>query len=155
MFSALFSFLGGSVFRMLWGEISSLMSKRQDHAHEIERLRLQSELDDKAHLRTQDNLRLQHQLGVEQIEVMRESASSAAADEAFGNAMKEAFKPTGYTLVDVWNGVIRPQFAQIALCLWFAKVVGQGFTMDDYDKELVAAILGFFVADRTLLKRGK
>ena len=31
MFSALFSFLGGSVFRMIWGEISSFIEKKQEH----------------------------------------------------------------------------------------------------------------------------
>jgi hypothetical protein len=155
MFSALFSFLGGSVFRMLWGEVTAYLNKKQDHVHEIERMRLQADLDDKAHQRTQDNLRLQHRLGVRMVEVQKEAAASAAADESFGAAIREAFKPTGIAMVDAWNGIIRPQFAQIALCLWFAKVVGQGFTMDDYDKELVAAILGFFVADRSLLKRGK
>ena len=41
MFSALFSFLGGSVFRMIWGEVSSFIEKRQEHAQEIERMRLQ------------------------------------------------------------------------------------------------------------------
>jgi hypothetical protein len=32
--TTILSFLGGSVFRMLWGEISSWMNKQQDHAHE-------------------------------------------------------------------------------------------------------------------------
>lgn len=32
MFSALFSFLGGSVFRMIWGEVANFVQKKQDHA---------------------------------------------------------------------------------------------------------------------------
>ena len=32
MFATLISFFGGSVFRMLWGEISSFMNKKQDYA---------------------------------------------------------------------------------------------------------------------------
>ena len=40
MISALVSFLGGSVFRMLWGEISAWLTKAQDHKHEIERGRV-------------------------------------------------------------------------------------------------------------------
>lgn len=35
MFSALFSFLGGSVFRMVWGEASAFINKREDHKQEL------------------------------------------------------------------------------------------------------------------------
>lgn len=59
MFSALLSFLGGSVFRTLWGELSAFFNKRQDQAHEILLLNLQRDLDDRAHLRSQEMLRLQ------------------------------------------------------------------------------------------------
>ena len=155
MLSALISFLGGSVFRMVWGEVSAWMNKKQDHEHEIERMRLQSELDNQAHQRNQENLRLQAELNVRQIEVQSDSIVAQADADSFNTVMKEAFKPTGISFVDIWNGIIRPQFAQIALCLWFAKVVGQSFVMDEYDREMVGAILGFFVADRSLLRRGK
>jgi hypothetical protein len=155
MFSALISFLGGSVFRMVWGEVSAFVSKRQDHAQEIERMRLQGELDDKAHARSQDTIRLQAELGVKQIEVQRDAALMQSDADAFTTAMRDAFKPTGVYWVDLWNGVIRPQFAQIALLLWLAKVVGQGFVMDDYDRDMVGAVLGFFIADRSLGRRGK
>lgn len=155
MFSALLSFLASSVFRMLWGEISGFINKKQDHEQEMDRMRLQGDLDAQAHSRTLENLRLQNELQVRQVEVQRDAAVQTADANSFTEAMKEAFRPTGIALVDAWNGIIRPQFAQIALALWFAKVVGQGFTMDAYDRELVGAILGFFVADRSLLKRGK
>ena len=39
--SALISFLGGSAFRMVWGEVSSYFNKRQDHQHEMERMKAQ------------------------------------------------------------------------------------------------------------------
>ena len=39
MFSALFSFLGGSVFRMVWGEVSTWVTAKQDHAHENEKMK--------------------------------------------------------------------------------------------------------------------
>ena len=38
MFEALISFLGGSVFRMVWGEIASWYSKKMDHEHEMAHL---------------------------------------------------------------------------------------------------------------------
>ena len=35
---ALISFLGSSIFRMIWGEASAAWTKHQDHKHEIEEL---------------------------------------------------------------------------------------------------------------------
>lgn len=56
--SALLSFLGGSAFRMIWGELSSFLNKTTDHAHEIERLRLEADLEDRRAERTAANIRL-------------------------------------------------------------------------------------------------
>ena len=50
MISALLSFFGGTAFRMIWGELSAWLNKRQDHQHEIERLRLQADLDERLNL---------------------------------------------------------------------------------------------------------
>ena len=49
MISALVSFLGGSVFRMIWGEASAYLNKRQDHRHETEMLKVQAELEQAKH----------------------------------------------------------------------------------------------------------
>ncbi len=155
MFSALFSFLGGSIFRMIWGEVSSFFQKKQDHQYELERLRLQMEIDDKAAERQEANLRLQQQLGIQTIEVQRDALVTTEEAGAFKVAMADAFKPTGYKFVDVWNGVIRPAAASIVLVLWFAKLASQGFVMDDYDQELSGVVLGFFFANRALGNRGK
>jgi hypothetical protein len=155
MLTALFTFLGGSVFRMIWGELSSWINKKQDHSHELERMRLELELEDRAHARQQETIRLQHELGVQQIQVQRDADVARSDAQAFTEAMKDAFKPTGIWFVDAWNGSIRPQYAQLALVLWGCKVAAQGFVMDDYDRDLIAVILGFFFADRVLSRRGK
>ena len=155
MLSALISFLGGSVFRMLWGEIASFINKRQDNDHELKLLRLQSELDDRAHVRNQEALQLQAQLGIKVIEAQSQGEVDKIEADAFNQAMQRAFAPTGFALVDVWNGVIRPAAATIALVLWVAKLVSQGFQMSEWDMELTGAVLGFFFADRSLGKRGK
>lgn len=152
---ALLSFLGGSVFRMIWGEISSFISKKQEHEIELASLRLQAELEDKRHFNSLEALRLQAELGIKVAEVNKEIAIEQGEADAFTEAMKSAFKPTGYALVDVWNGVIRPAAATIVLCLWSAKLAGQGFKMDAYDMEISGVVLGFFFADRGLAKRGK
>lgn len=155
MLSALISFLGGSVFRMLWGEIASFINKRQDNDHELKLLRLQSELDDRAHVRNQEALQLQAQLGIKVIEAQSQGEVDKIEADAFNQAIQRAFAPTGFALVDVWNGVIRPAAATIALVLWVAKLVSQGFQMSEWDMELTGAVLGFFFADRSLGKRGK
>ena len=155
MFSAIFSFLGGAAFRMIWGEISGYFKQRQEHKQQVEMMRLQAELDAGRHARDLERIKLQADLGVREVQIKGDLAIAKTEAEAFVEAMKNAMKPTGNWLIDAWNGSIRPQFAQFALLMWFAKVIGQGFVLDAYDQELSCAILGFFVADRTLGKRGK
>jgi hypothetical protein len=41
MIAALLSFLGGNVFRLMFGEVVAFLNKRQEHAQEIDRMRLQ------------------------------------------------------------------------------------------------------------------
>lgn len=40
MISALLSFLGGNVFRLMFGEIVAFLNKKQEHAQELDRMRL-------------------------------------------------------------------------------------------------------------------
>lgn len=155
MLSALFSFLGGSVFRMIWGEVTAFVSRQQDHKFELARLQLESELEDRAHQRTQEALRLQAELGIKTIEAQAQAGVVTAEAEAFTEAMKTAFTPTGVHWVDAWNGIIRPAAASLALVVWFLKLLHQGFAMESYDMEITGVVLGFFFADRSLGKRGK
>lgn len=141
--------------RAAWGEISAFINKRQDHKHEIEMLRLQAELDDKAHQRTLEAQKAQAELGIKTIEAQAIAAVGKSEADAFGMAVANAFKPTGYSVVDIWNGIIRPCAATIALLLWVLKLYANKFVMDDWDRELGGAVLGFFFADRSLTKRAK
>lgn len=155
MISALFSFLGGSVFRMVWGEVSSYINKRQDHAHEVEMLKIQQELDDARHTRDLEQMRLASELGLKTIEAQKDAAIAAGELDAFSRAIEAAARPTGIKWVDAWNGSIRPSYATVALILWLVKVAAQGFKMDAFDAELLAVVAGFYFADRSLGKRGK
>lgn len=155
MLSALFSFLGGSVFRMIWGEASSYLNKRQDHQHESEMIRLQASLDEAKHARDLEQLRLANELGLKTIEVQKDAAIAQAEVDAFSRAIEAAARPTGIKWVDAWNGAIRPSYASVALGLWLVKVAAQGFKMDVFDAELLAVVAGFYFADRSLGKRGK
>jgi hypothetical protein len=155
MFSALLTFLGGSVFRMIWGEVSAFLNKKLDHDHELSMMKAQDDIDSKNHQRSLENMRLQNELGVKTIEVQRESAIAQLDGEAFVAAQKGAFQATGIFLVDLWNGIIRPGYATVALGLWIMKLYVQGFKMDDFDIGLVAVVAGFFFADRSLRRNGK
>jgi hypothetical protein len=153
--SALLSFLGGSAFRMIWGEVAAWLNKSLDHAHEMERLGLQRELDADNHKRTMAALQQQADLRLSVVHAEQEAAVGVEEAKAFSNAMLEAFKPTGVVWVDGWNGSIRPAAATVVLLLWVWKLATAGGVMDAWDMELAGAVLGFFFADRSLGKRGK
>lgn len=155
MFGALFSFLGGSVFRMIWGEVANFVQKKQDHAHELEMSRLQAELEDKRHDRDMARIKMQSDLNVKEVQVMGDIALQKTDAEAFIAGIKAAAIPTGVKWVDAWNGTIRPAAATVALCLWVFALAKAGFITNDWDRELVGVILGFYFADRSLGKRGK
>ena len=155
MLSALLSFLGGSAFRMLWGEVSAWLNKRQDHAHEIERLRLQAEMDAAAHARNLEAVRLQAELGVQVIRVQGEADVSRAEASAWQAAVESVGRQSGIWLVDVWNGIIRPLLATVCTLMVLLHFWRAGWVLDDQGWALVGAVLGIYVADRTLFKRGK
>lgn len=153
MFSAIFSFLGGSAFRLIWEQISGWLKARQDHAHELDRLRLQGEMDAAQHGRNLESIRVQAELGVQTIRVQGEADATRGEVDAWAAAMANAAKPTGIWLVDAWNGIIRPMAASIAIVLWVVALNAAGWKMSDWDRELVAVILGFFFASRSLVKK--
>lgn len=155
MFSALFSFLGGSVFRMIWGEVASFIQKKQDHQHELEMSRLQAELEDKRHDRDMARIKLQSDLGVKEIQIAGDVAMQKAEMDAWLQAVRDVGKQTGIKWLDAWNGSIRPLLASLAIAVVVFEIAKNGFSLSDWDRELVAAILGIYVADRALLKRGK
>ncbi|MYM25789.1 hypothetical protein GTP46_24480 [Duganella sp. FT135W] len=154
MLSALISFLGGSVFRMIWGELSSWMTTRQDHAHEIERMRLQGELDAAAHTRNQDAIRLQAELGVRTIRVQGEADIGRIEADGWLTAVRGTTTATGVWLVDLWNGVIRP-----AVATWSIGMISGNYlkwwVLDENGWSVCGAALGIYLADRALFKRGK
>lgn len=152
---AIISFLGGSIFRAIWGEVSGAWTAYQDHKHEIERMKLQAELDAAQFQRNQDAIRLQAELGVKTIVAQGEVDMSRIETEGWAAAVASANKPTGILVVDLWNGCIRPLAASIAIFLWVIALNAQGWKMGDWDKELVGVVLGFFFASRVMTAKGK
>lgn len=150
----LLSFLGGTAFRMVWGEVSSYFSRKQAHKQEMEMLRLSEEQEAKRHARQQELIKLQNDLKIGEIRVQGDVDSERLAAEAFREAQRN-FKPTGIEWVDAWNGAIRPSAATIALGLWVANLWKAAWNLSQWDQNLIGAVLGFYFADRSLKHRGK
>lgn len=154
MLTTLIGFLGGSAFRMLWGELSSYFQKKQDHQFEIERMRLQGDLDAAQHERNLAAIRVQADMQVKVIEVAAQGEVDKTMASAWQDVVKATTAVTGIWLVDLWNGIIRPLLATVAIVMWVGHVAG-AWGLDQDSWTLVGAVLGIYVADRTLFKRGK
>lgn len=148
MLSAVISFLGGSAFRFLIGRATDWLEKRQEHLQEIERMREQEKLDQAASERQLAMIRLQADLKVGEVKVAGEAAVSTAEAQAFVEAMKVSNAPTGIKWIDGWNGAIRPGAATIAVFLWLLSILKAALVLTEWDKNLVASILGYYFADR-------
>lgn len=155
MISALISFFGGSAFRMLWGEISAFITARQEHKHELERLRLQAEIDAAQHARNLEAIKLQHDLGVDVIEVQAEADAGRIETSAWAEVVGSTTRLTGIKFIDIWNGAIRPMLASLAILFVCLEIIDAGLKLSEWNRELFAAILGIYLADRQLQKRGK
>lgn len=150
---ALLSFLGGATARAVIGHAIKWFEKKQDHAQEMERMRLQAELDQGAHERNAALIKLQAELKVAEVKLVGENAIGLEEAKAFTEAMKTANQPTGNWFIDAWNGCIRPGAATVAIGLWICKIIKAGLTITSWDENLVASILGYYFADRQLGKR--
>ncbi len=151
---ALITFLGGSAFRMVWGEVSSYFTRRQEHAHELATMQVQADLEASRHGRDMERIKLTADLGVREIQVAGDVEIGKVEADAWLDAVRAVAKPTGIAWVDAWNGAIRPGLATLAAAV-VAFGVWQAGSVDDWTQGLVAAILGVYVADRSLAKRGK
>lgn len=154
MLSALISFLGGSVFRMIWGELSAWMTARQDHTFELERMRLQGDLEAAQHARNLEAIKVQADLGVKVIETQAQAAIDQLESSAWLEAVKATAVQTGIRWVDAWNAVIRPAVATWAIGMITGNYL-QLWLLDENGWSLAGAALGIYLADRALFKRGK
>lgn len=156
MIEAVLSFLGGSVFRMVWGEVSAYFTRKQEHAQEVERMRLQADLDEAAHGRQMQSIKLQAEMQVQVVRVQGEAAVDAIEAEGWLEAVKATGQKVGVLWVDAWNAVIRPGLATWGVFMltanefgWLVQPLSEGTAA------VIFAAIGIFVADRSLGKRGK
>lgn len=155
MITTLISFLGGSVFRMIWGEASAWLTKRQDHSQELDRMRLQAEYDAAAHSRNLETIKTQAEAGVKVIQQQAVASIQGTEADAWFDAVKGTSRSTGVKIIDAWNGVIRPLVATWAVVMVTIHYAQLGWVLDDNGWGLCGAALGIYLADRALFKRGK
>lgn len=153
--SALISFLGGSAFRMVWGEVSAWLTARQEHRFELDRMKAQNDADAAQHARNQEAIRTQHEIGVDTIRVQATADLDRVDADAWRIAVDAVGRPVGIKWVDAWNAVIRPALATVSFAVICIEVYRHGFDLTEWHRELLGAILGIYVADRSLSKRGK
>ena len=154
MITALFSFLGGSVFRMIFGEVVSFFDKKMEHSREIERMRLQAELDAAQFDRNQQAIKLQSELQVKVIEAQTEAHISEVEVDGWLEAVKAVGQKVGIAWVDGWNAVIRPAVATWAIIMMTLSEFAV-FTISENALAVCSAALGIYLAERSLFKRGK
>lgn len=152
--SAILSFLGGSVFRMVWGEVASFVTKNQEHKHEKELMLLQREAEAATHSRNLKNLKTQSDLGIKRVHVEHQATIEDGELEAWIEASKATGTKSGILWIDGWNQSIRPGVATIAVVAMLIEIVLLGH-LTDWHREVFSAALGLFLADRSLTKRGK
>ena len=153
MFGAILSFLSGGVFRLLIGQVAGWLDKRQEHLHEIERARLQMEADAAQHARNLEAIKVQAELGVKTIQVQADAAVTSAEADAWRQAVASAVDPADNSWAGMWNKAIRPAAASIVLALWCLALWRQGFITNEWDRDVMGAVLGFFFASRALGKK--
>jgi hypothetical protein len=155
MITALLSFLGGNVFRMIFGEVVSFFDKRQAHQQEVERMRLQGELDAAQHQRNQEAIRVQAELGVKTIQVQAEAVVGQIEAEGWLEAVKATAIKTGLAWVDGWNAIIRPGVATWSVVMLTLGEIGVIAHLSENVMALAGCALGIYLGDRSLFKRGK
>ena len=153
--AAVLSFLGGSAFRMIWGEVSGFLTRAQTHKQEQVAREQEDRLAAAAHARNLEAIKLQHSLGVDVIHVKTEADLQLRDAAAWNDAAAKATALTGIAWVDAWNNSVRPFWASVAALLWVSSRVAAGFELTEFDQSLIGLTIGFYFADRQYAKRGR
>lgn len=155
MISTVVSFLGGSAFRLIFGEVSAWFDKRQEHRHEIARLAQQADFEALAHARSLESIRLQAELGVQTIRVQGDADMARLDAEAFRDTAAGLTRSTGFRWIDGANASVRVTLAYLCMSLFVAHYAKAGWILDVAALELCGAVFGVYLADRQLFRRGK
>jgi hypothetical protein len=146
--SAVYSFLGGTAFRLLLTFITERIQYWQEFKFETERLKLQNQIENDQAKRHIEILEAQKKAGIQLVEAEISKESNLADITNFQFVVKDATKPTGFIELDFWNSAIRPALATICTIVWIISLIIRGWILTPWDLELIAAVLGIFVGSR-------
>lgn len=154
MITALLAFLGGNVFRMIFGEVIAYLNKRQDHLQELDRMREEAGIEAARDDRTRQMLELQHTLGVKMVEAKADAAIDEIEAKGWLSTVEATGKQIGVKWLDAWNASIRPAVATWSILMMTLAEFG-AFTLSENSVAVCSCALGIYLADRSLFKRGK
>jgi hypothetical protein len=164
--TAILSFLGSAVFRWLLEKVFNIVERKQDHGQELERIKVQAEVDAAQHLRNLEMLEVQSRLKLDLVKEEHRGAFDAAEGEAFIESIKSA-KPSGIAWLDAWNGAIRPLVSTVCVLVWLwllqtfvppyvaslstvEKMAIAGMLVE-FTISLVASVIGWHFGTRSLM----
>jgi hypothetical protein len=146
----LISFLGGTAFRWILGEVLGFMKARDDHRMELERLRLQHDQDRDRAQWQREAMSAAAAEGLRIIEAQSVASAARAADDAFLAAIggvNDASKRADW--IGAWNASIRPLLATVAILLIAGNALApQYVVLSALVTDLICAVLGVFVGER-------
>lgn len=144
------SFLGGAAFRWLAGSFVSYFERKQEHAQEVERMKLDHEQAKDRNAWQRDAAREAAAAGVELVRVKGDAdarAADGAALLATIQGINEASARPGF--IGAWNASIRPGLATVSVALLVGESVAPGVViLSAVTREVVCAALGVFVGER-------
>ena len=150
MLSGILSFFGGTAFRWLVGELIGWAKARDEHKAEMERMRLQIDLERERATLQRAAAQQAADLGVQIIEAQSEAAAEAAAALAHLRAVEgvnQAAERTDW--IGAWNACIRPFLATVGILLLVGQALAPSvFMLSAVVLDLIFAVLGVFVGER-------
>ena len=147
--SGIVSFLGGTAFRWLFGEIIGFFKARQEHQQEMARMTLSLQQDQQRHQWQQEAIAAQAAAGVKVIEAQAVAGAQHMNDQMLLTTIEQIGKPSGVKWVDAFNAVIRPELAQVSILLLAGNALWpQHVALTGLVGEVVCAALGLFLGGR-------
>lgn len=165
--TAIISFLGSAVFRWVLEKFFNLAERKQDHGQEIERIKVQAEVDAATHLRNLEILEVQSRLKLDLIKEETRGAVEQADALAFVESIRTAQKPSGFAPIDAWNSAIRPFVSTVCVAVWLwllaefvppyvatlttTEKMALAVVLVEFTINLVASVIGWHFGTRSLL----
>ena len=149
MLSGLFSFLGGTAFRWIFGEIFSYLKSQQEHKQELELRRLDREIATAQAAERRLEIKEAAAAGVTLIQAQREATHENMLDKMLASAVEGVDKLSGIPFVDGANKLVRPTVAYVAiLMLVLESFFPNHIILKAATVELFMAFLGLFCGGR-------